>query len=445
MRASHNMCLHRLGYYFSSGIQKGGAMARRGFFAELQHQSRVAAREREKTALESERRYLAAVRQAEQARKAEERARAQLAKSTESERKRLEKEAREAHLAAMEADVDERNGKLEQIYREIDSLLASTLQRDDYVDLRSLRVEVQHPPFDRNELELSVPKPNRESLPEKPTLVLPEPPSGFGKFFGQRKYEEAVANEERAHDQAMTAWNEACRKMQERRQKADEQHVRDELQRVTSLKAARDQYANECAARESEAADANRRLDELMANLGYGTADAIQEYVSIVLSNSVYPDSFGVSHEFEFNPSAAELQLRALIPGPTEIPQIKGYKYTKAADEIVATALSQKESRDRYTGAVHQVALRTFHEVFESDRRGLIKTISLEVGTNAIDPATGQRAYIPFVIAAAERESFLAFDLSAVVPALTLGRLGAALSKNPYGLVPAHRAGVRRS
>jgi len=38
---------------------------------------------------------------------------------------------------------------------------------------------------------------------------------------------------------------------------------------------------------------------------------------------------------------------------------------------------------------VHQVALRSFHEVFEADRRGLIRSISLEVGTETIDPATG--------------------------------------------------------
>ena len=112
------------------------------------------------------------------------------------------------------------------------------------------------------------------------------------------------------------------------------------------------------------------------------------------------------------------------MPGPGEIPEIKAYKYTKATDEITSTSLSQKECRERYAGAIHQVALRSFHEVFESDRRGFIKTISLEVGTNTVDPATGQRVYVPFVIAAAEREAFLAFDLSAVVPALTLGRLG---------------------
>ena len=91
------------------------------------------------------------------------------------------------------------------------------------------------------------------------------------------------------------------------------------------------------------------------------------------------------------------------------------------------------------------MALRSFHEVFESDRRGLIQTISLEVGTNTVDPATGKRVYVPFVIAAAERQAFLAFDLSAVVPALTLDHLGAAVSKNPFGLVSAERAGVRRA
>jgi restriction system protein len=243
----------------------------------------------------------------------------------------------------------------------------------------------------------------------------------------------------------MVEWRAACRDVLLRQQKADEMHARDEAKRVDALRSERERYAQECAAHESEVAERNRRLDELIANLGYGTADAIQEYVSIVLSNSVYPEHFQVAHEFEFDPLTAELHLRVLVPGPDEIPKIKSYKYSKASDQITSTSLSQKECRDRYAGAIHQVALRSFHEVFESDRRGLIKTISLEVSTNAIDPATGQRTYVPFVIAAAERASFFAFDLSAVVPARTLERLGAAVSKNPYGLVAAERSGVRRS
>ena len=75
-------------------------------------------------------------------------------KAADSERKRFEKEAREAHVAAMEAEVTERNGKLEQTYEEIDSLLACTLGVDDHVDLNSLRVEVTQQPFDRTDLEV---------------------------------------------------------------------------------------------------------------------------------------------------------------------------------------------------------------------------------------------------------------------------------------------------
>lgn len=420
-------------------------MSRRGFFAELQHISRVAAREHERTEKEAVRRHLAAVRQSEQARKAEERAQVQLAKASASERKRLEKEAREAHLATMEAEVDERNGKLEQLYEEIDSLLVSTLNMDDYVDLNSLRIKVTHPQFSRTDLEVPISHPPPIPVPSEPVLVLPKPPSGLASFFGKKKHAEALEEAQRAHDRALMEWRAACQNVLTRRQKDKEVHADKEAKRLELLKSERARYANECAARETEAIEANKKLDELVTNLGYGTTDAVQEYISIVLSNSVYPDHFQVTHEFEFESSTAELRLRVLVPGPGEIPEIKSYKYAKATDEIISTSLSQKECRERYASAIHQVALRSFHEVFESDRRGLIKTISLEVGTNAIDPATGHQTYVPFVIAAAERESFLGFELSAVVPALTLARLGAAVSKNPTNLDAAIRSGVRRS
>jgi restriction system protein len=189
----------------------------------------------------------------------------------------------------------------------------------------------------------------------------------------------------------------------------------------------------------------NKPLDALIANLGYGTTDAVQEYVSIVLSNSVYPEHFAVTHEFEFEPSTAELRLHVVVPGPSTIPEIKAYKYTKASDEIVTSSLSQKVCRERYESVVHKVALRSIHEVFEADRRALIRTIRLEVGTETVDPATGRQTYIPFVVVGAEREKFLGFDLSAVVPAMTLDHLGASVSKNPYGLVAADTKGVRTS
>ena len=173
--------------------------------------------------------------------------------------------------------------------------------------------------------------------------------------------------------------------------------------------------------------------------------EAVQEYVSIVLSHSVYPEQFPVDHEFTFDPSTAELRLRAFVPGPDYVPAVKAYKYTKASDEITTTSLPQKELKERYARAVHNVALRSLHEIFEADRRGLIRTISLEVGTNTTDRATGKDVYVPLVAVAAERDTFVNFDLGAVVPRATLKHLGAAVSKDPYALVPADTSGVRRA
>lgn len=418
-------------------------MARRGFFAEIQHQSKVAAREAERERAAQVRQHAAAVREAERAHKASQRAAAQAQRASEAERKRLEKEARDAHVASMQATVEEKNTELAEIYDEIDSLLAATLDIDNYVDLEQLRQTVEHPPFSRTDLEQPIPPPPPIPEPSEPNYTEPPPPAGL--FNRKKKHAEEISAAQATYSRAHQAWQADMAALPARRQAVADEHARAEAERVRSLEEARAAYAADCEAREAEVTAQNVELDTLIANLGYGTTDAVEEYLSIVLSNSVYPDHFPVRHEFTFDPSSAELSLRCLIPGPAEVPAIKAYKYTKSTDEITETAMSQKAAKERYAGAVHQAALRTLHEVFEAERRGLIKSISLEVGTETIDPATGIEGYVPFVAVAAERDSFMAFDLSEVVPASTLDHLGAAVSKNPLGLVPADVSGIRKA
>lgn len=418
-------------------------MARRGFFAEMQHQAKVAARDRERAQAAQVRQHAAAVKQAEQAHKAAERASAQAQRADAATRKKLEKEAKDAHAAAMQADVDERNAGLEEVYAEIDSLLSATLEVDDFVDLEQLRTVAEHPPFDTPELEAPVPPPLPMPDPEEPQYV--EPPTPTGMFGKKKKHAELIATAQAHHQAAHQAWQAEMASLPQRRAAAAEAHAKQEASRVERLEAERVRYAAECAARDAEAAQQNADLDALMANLGYGTTEAVEEYLSIVLSNSVYPESFTVRHEFTFDPGTAELALRCLVPGPDKVPTTKAFKYAKAADEITETQLPQKAQKDRYAGAVNEVALRSMHEVFEADRRGLVRSISLEVGTETIDPATGTETYIPFVAVAAERDAFNAFDLSSVVPAATLTHLGAAVSKNPLGLVPADVSGIRKA
>jgi restriction system protein len=417
-------------------------MARKSGFAQIQRAIKTAAREAERSANARAREHQAAIRRAEQARRAEERAAAQVTRAADAERKRMEKEAKAAHVEAMQAEVDARNAALEDLYDEIDGLLAATLDVDDFVDLESLRDVAEHPPF-ASEHEHPLPPPERLVPPPEPVLNAPPAPSGLSSLFGKKKHAEAVAAAEAAHAYAVTAWQVDVQALPAKQAELDAHHSKAEGERVRLLAEERVKYDAECSDRDAEVAERNAELDQLIANLGYGTTEAVEEYVSIVLANAVYPESFPVESEFSFDPATAELSLRALVPGPDKVSNVKDYKYVKASDEITSTTLSQKAQKDRYNDAVQQVALRLLHEVFEADRRGIMKSISLELGTETIDPATGKHVYVPFVAAAAERDTFLAFDLSAVVPAATLGHLGAAVSKNPLGLVPADTRGIR--
>jgi restriction system protein len=405
----------------------------------MQHQAKLAD-QRQQAAM---RQQAAGERRAEQAQKAAARAQQAAQRASEADRKRLEKAAEDARVTARVAEVDEMNADLREQYEVLDSLLKATLEVDDFVDLESLRVVVERPAFPRPDLRRPFPAPIPIADPPLPVRQAPAEVKGV---FGKKKKEaEALAAVEQQYAVDYYAWQAATEALPAQRAAQTQQHEAVERRRLEQLAVETANYEAECARLEEEATKQNEALDQLLAGLGYGTVEAVQEYVAIVLANSVYPDWFPVSHTASFEPSTAELSIRVLIPGPSSIPAIKSYKYVKTTDEIAPVTATQKDTKDRYASVVHNVALRTLHEVFEADRRGIVTAISLELGTETTNPATGRPTYVPFVAVATAREAFGELDLSAVVPGMTLEHLGAALSKNPHGLVPIAAGGVRRA
>ena len=98
----------------------------------------------------------------------------------------------------MEAEVEVRNLELAEIYQEIDSLLAWTLDVDDHVDLNTLRSVAEHPPFDRPDLETAIPAPRPIPDPQEPVGPPLAAPTGILGFFGRKKHAKAAEAYERA-------------------------------------------------------------------------------------------------------------------------------------------------------------------------------------------------------------------------------------------------------
>lgn len=413
-------------------------MARRGFWAEMNYQAQQAEKRRLQQDAAAARAQVAAAREAERTRRAAERARAAAARASEAERKAAEKRAAQLHVEARQAEGESMNAELAESYAEIDGLLASTLTVDDYVDLDDLRTSAQHPPFDAGKLGAPEPEVPPLVYPPEPVFREPPAPTGIGGLFGgKKKHQQAVEAARAEHHAQAEAWRRQCAKLHEDQEAAKLRRQHAEQQRLAALSAAEEEYRLQCSKREAEAEARNTELGRLINNLAFDVPEAIEEYVGIVLSNSVYPEAFPVTHEHRFDLSTRELTLTVTVPEPSSLPAVKEYRYVKAKDEIASTALPVKAQKDRYASAVWQVAVRTLHEVFEADRAAKIDSIACTVGVDRIAPATGLPERVPLVAVAADRATFNEFDLANIVPQATLTHLGAAMSKSPFDLIPA--------
>jgi len=420
-------------------------VAKRSFFAEMNHLAQQADKQRRQQQAANYRAHAQAEREAERSRKAVERARLAASRASVADQKAAEREAERLHIEYMLADVASQNSDLARIYGEIDGLLAWTLTVDDYIDPESLKTTAKHPPFDPGVLGTPTPAMPELTYAPEPAYVEPSGPSALGAAFGGKKrHQEAVEQARSEYEAARLQWHEEATALHAAYVAAQARREEIERQRLASLAAAELAYHDECRQREDEATAHNQELTKFINELAFDVESAIQEYVGIVLSNSVYPDSFPVSHDYRFSLDTRELTLTATVPMPGTIPAVKEYRYTKAKDEVSGTALPVKAQKERFASAVWQVAVRTLHEVFEADRAGKVHSIALTVGVDRIAPATGKPETVPLVIVATDRKTFSSFDLENVVPQATLAHLGAAMSKSPFDVTPADTTrGVR--
>ena len=407
---------------------------RRGFFAELQHQQRLAEQRQRREYNAAVQAHNRAVREAERAQREYDRAVAA-----------ADRESRTAYAAARRAQAERRTAQALDVFEQIDSILAATLDVDDYVDLESLKLTVGHPPFPRADLMTSLPKPALNRAPAEPQFVPPPPPTGLSKVFSKQKHAQETAQAHAAWARQHQQWHDYVhRQLPAKNAALLEAYANAEQKRASELAAARAEYRAACAERERNVQQTNASIDEYIAALASNDPQAVNEYVGIVLGNSAYPEAFDVEHDYEFDAELGELTVAANVPPPSAVPNVKVYKFIGGSDEVRETLCTQKEQRERYNGAVAAVAIRTFHEVFESDREERIKTISLTVQTVGINPATGNMDTFPLVAAAADRYEFLQYDLRNVDPAQTLVLMRASLSKNAFDLKPISTArGIR--
>jgi restriction system protein len=98
-----------------------------------------------------------------------------------------------------------------------------------------------------------------------------------------------------------------------------------------------------------------------------GSPEAIEQYVQMALERSPYPEPIAGEPAIQFDEASETIITSFLLPNPEDVPNIIEYKYIASRKAIKPIEMKQKEFETFYDDLLHQIALRTMHEVFIAD------------------------------------------------------------------------------
>jgi len=321
------------------------------------------------------------------------------------EQQRLYVEAKTADTAAANAEIRAR-------LSDLDSLLLSSLDVDDHIDLQLFKKPVEVPSFDPGPLGRPVPEPRWESY-------VPPRPRGVGKIIGgDRLRQQQEADAQRAFEDARARWSETEQRRRRQlvvRQRAYDESLRKYEERVLAY---------------------NAEVDRFAAAVAGADPASVVEYFAMVLGNSVYPDDFPQHFRLAYLPKQHHLLIEYHLPPIEVVPHVKEYRYDRFRDDVTAIPRDENELRRRLVEVIARVTLRTIHEIVEADRGALVRQISFNGIVDTIDRRTGRFVRPCLVSLQTARETFAAIKLRRVDPVACVRHLEGTLSAAPDEFAP---------
>lgn len=155
-----------------------------------------------------------------------------------------------------------------------------------------------------------------------------------------------------------------------------------------------------------------------------------------VLNDSIYPERFSRSFELEYNLENNVLIVDFQLPSIDQVPTLKEVRYVQTRDEFVEKHISEAQRNRLYDKLLYQIALRTLHELYETDENDVLSSIVFNGYVPSVDPATGHEI-LPCVLSLqANKEEFMQINLAKVEPKACFKRLKGVGSSKLHVLAP---------
>ena len=348
------------------------------------------------------------------------------------------RDAREDARRAVEegkAEAQRRTAEAQQELSRLEGVLAATLDVDDRIDWESL---IDSTPFPEK-LPVSPklpPVPTRPPSAKEPQRSDPQFNPRLGlldHIFAGRKAKR-LEDGQRAFRAAQAAWRDAIAKAARSHDEAIAEHDRRKAAAAAAHAAAFEAWAERKTQFEAKQAEANAAVARQRTAYERQDSAAIVDYCDLVLSRSNYPDYFPAEFEIEYREAGKVLLVDYALPAPEALPTLKEVKFNTARSEFVEAHRADSVQAKLYDDVLYSIVLRTIHELFEADVIGAIDMVVCNGYVTALDKSTGKDVTACILSLQADKQAFVAVDLSRVEPKACFKSLKGVGSAKLHGL-----------
>lgn len=180
----------------------------------------------------------------------------------------------------------------------------------------------------------------------------------------------------------------------------------------------------------------NESIDRQRIDYEKKSEIGIIKYCNTVLYNSKYPKPLPREYELDYSKENEILIVDYLLPTINVLPKLKEVKYIKLNNQFKELFISDSAQNKLYDDLIYNIAIRTIHEIIESDIIDAIKSVVFNGLVRSRDKSTGNITTNCIISMHTTKEEFLEINLKYIDPKECFKKLKGVGSSKLHSLTP---------
>lgn len=330
--------------------------------------------------------------------------------------KEAEKREKQEYLEMRLEEAQDLTNESESLYQYLQTgIIPETLEIDDTINFESLKPKYGPPKFNiPNNLKKEPTKPIESTYTNN---VGKQPLLGMIFPFVKEKYHKKIQNAQFQFQQDLVKWQAEM--------DAHNQKIIAVKEEFNKTKERYDlEYNSKC-----------QEIEEFRNDYLAFDIEAVVSYISMVLERSVYSIDWEREIEIAYSADSKELLVEFRLPNFNVVPVVGNFRYVKTRDEIEEKLRKKSDLELCYKALISNIAIRTIHEIVESDQADTVSMIGFNGYITTVNPSNGKTVSPTIISILISKSEFEKIILDRIDPIKCIKGLSASVSSSPNELV----------